>query len=78
MKKLSCKDYNKRITTRGNGNVQSHNQEQSKLGSTINASSGAHTLTYDKIIKSSFNNNNVATIKGNKFLTKILLQGPVE
>ena len=46
MKKLSYKDYNKRITTRDNVNVQSHDQEVSKLNSTINANSGAHTLTY--------------------------------
>ena len=47
MKKLSYKDYNKRITTCDNGNVQSHDQEESKLNSTINANSGAHTLTHD-------------------------------
>ena len=41
MKKLSCKYYNKRITTCNNGNVQSHDQEESKLNSTINANSGA-------------------------------------
>ena len=46
-KKLSYKYYNKRITTRDNGNVQSHDQEESKLNSTINANSGAHTLTHD-------------------------------
>ena len=48
-KKLSYKYYNKRITT--HDNVQSHDQEESKLNSTINASSGAHTLTNDKITK---------------------------
>ena len=47
MKKLSYKYYNKRITTRDNGNVQSHDKEESKLNSTITASSGAHTLTQD-------------------------------
>ena len=41
------KYYNKQITTRDNGNVQSHDQEESKLSSTINANNGAHTLTYD-------------------------------
>ena len=45
--KLSYKYYNKRITTRDNGNVQSHDKEESKLNSTITASSGAHTLTQD-------------------------------
>ena len=40
--------------------------------------SGAHTLTHDQIIKSPFNKNNIATIKTNKILTKILLLGPVE
>ena len=63
MKKLRYKYYNKRITTRDNGNVQSHDQEESKLNSTINANSGAHTLTHDKIIESLFYKNNVATIK---------------
>ena len=69
MKKLSYKYYNKWITTRDNGNVQSHDQEESKLNSTVNAGSGAHTLTYDQIIK---------TIKINKILAKILLLGLVE
>ena len=64
MKKSSYKYYNKRITTRDNGNVQSHDQEESKLNSIINAKSGAHTLTHDKIIKKSlFSKNNVTTIK---------------
>ena len=53
MKKLSYKYYNKRITTCDNGNVQSHDQEESKLNSTVIANSGAHTLTYDQIIKRS-------------------------
>ena len=42
---------------------QSHDQEESKLNSNINANSGAHTLKHDKIIKSPFNKNHVATIK---------------
>ena len=63
MKNLSYKYYNKRITTRDSGNVQSHDQEESKLNSTINVNSGAHTLPHVKIIKSLFNKNNVATIK---------------
>ena len=45
--KLSYKYYNKRITTRDNGNVQSHDKEESKLNSTITANSGAHALTHD-------------------------------
>ena len=49
--------------TRGNGNVHSHDQEESKLNSTFDANSGAHTLTHGKIIKSPFNKNNVATIE---------------
>ena len=53
MKKLSYKDYYKRITTRDNGHVQSHDQEEGKLNSTINANSGAHALTHDQIIKKS-------------------------
>ena len=47
MKKLSYKYYNKRITTFHNGNVQSHDKEESKLNSTITANSGAHTFTHD-------------------------------
>ena len=53
MKKLSQKYYIKQTTTRDNGNVQSHDQEESKLNSSITANSGVHTLTYDKIIKKS-------------------------
>ena len=52
-KKLSYKYHNKRITTRDNGNVQSHDQEETNLNSTITPNSGAHTLTYDQIIKKS-------------------------
>ena len=55
--------YNKRVTTRNNSNVQSHDQEESRLNSTINANSGAHTLTHNKIIKNSFNKNSFTTIK---------------
>ena len=51
MKKLSYKYYNKRNTTRDNDNVQSHDQEERKLNSSINVNSGAHTLTHDKIMK---------------------------
>ena len=47
MKKLSCKYYNKQITTRDNCNVQSHDQEESKLNSNINGNSGAYILTHD-------------------------------
>ena len=43
------------------------------MNSTINANSGAHALTHDKVIKKSIKKNNVATIKTNKILTKILL-----
>ena len=61
---LRCKDYNKWVTTRDNDNVQSHDQEESKLNSTINANCGAHTLlSHDKVIKCLFHKNNVATIK---------------
>ena len=53
MKTLGYKYYNKQITTRDNGSVQSHEQEESKLNSTINANSRAHSLIHDKIIKKS-------------------------
>ena len=52
-----------RITTPDNGNVQSHDQEESKLNSTINANNAAHIHLHMTIIKSPFNKNNVATIK---------------
>ena len=45
MKKLRSKYYNKRITTRDNVDVRSHDKEKSKLNSTIDANSGARTLT---------------------------------
>ena len=64
MIKLRYKYYNKRITTHDNDNVQSYDQEDSKSNSTINANSGAHALPHDKIIKSPFNENNLAIIKG--------------
>ena len=38
--------YNKRITTRDNRNVQSHDEEDSKLNSTITANSGAYAFTH--------------------------------
>ena len=47
MKELSYKYYNKRITTRDNGNGHSHDEEEKKLNSSIIANSGAHTLTHD-------------------------------
>ena len=51
------------ITTFDNGNVHSHEQEESKLYSAIKANTGTHTLSYDRTIKSPLNKNNVATIK---------------
>ena len=45
--KIKLQVFNKRITTRDNGNVQSHDKEESKLNSTITANSGAYTLTHD-------------------------------
>ena len=50
MQKLKYKYYNKRIITRDIGNVQFHDQKESKLNSTISVNSGANTLTHDKII----------------------------
>ena len=41
------------MTTRDNGDAQSHDKEESKLNSTITANSGAHTLKHDQIIKKS-------------------------
>ena len=62
--------YNKRITTRDNGNVVSHGQEESKLNSTLNANTGPHN---DIIIKSLFNKNTVATINNNLNSNKDLI-----
>ena len=56
------KYYNKQIKTHDNVNVQSHDQQQSKLNSS-NTKSGSHTFADGKITKSSFKKNNVATIK---------------
>ena len=50
MQKSRYKYYIERITTRDSGNVQFHDQEESKLNSTINVNKGAHTLTHGKII----------------------------
>ena len=61
---LRYKYYNKRIKTYDNGNVHSHDQEESKLNSTNNANSGAHTLTHDRIMENSFKANK---LKANKF-----------
>ena len=57
------KYFNKRITTRDNGNVQSNDQEESNLNSSIKANSAPHTFKHKNIIKSPFNKNNVATTK---------------
>ena len=71
-------DYNERITTRGNGNAQSHDQEESKSSSTINANSGAHALHTTKQQKTLFGKTNAATVETSKILTKTLLLGPVK
>ena len=39
------------MTTRKNSNVQSYDQEKSKLSNTINTNSSTYTLTLDKTIK---------------------------
>ena len=66
------------MPTHDNGNVQSHDQEESKLNSAINTNNVTHTLTHEKTIKIPFNKNNIALVQVNKILTKILLLGPVE
>ena len=37
----------KRITTCDNGNIQSHDKEESNMNSTSTANTGAHKLTHD-------------------------------
>ena len=66
--KLRQKYYNKSVATRDNGDVQPHDQEESKLNSTINENKSARTPTHDKIVKHAFNKNNVASIKRKQFL----------
>ena len=67
------------ITACDNGNIQFHDQEESKLNNTTNANSFAHKLTRCKIMKRPFNQNNISTIKSTiKILSKILLIMPVE
>ena len=45
--KLRYKYYNKRATTRDNGNIKFHDQEECKLSSNLIAKSGVHTLIDD-------------------------------
>ena len=78
MKKLRYNYYNKLITTRDNSNVQSHDEKENKLSSAINVNSGAHTLTHDKIIKSPFNKNSVATLKSKLSSNKDLMTRPCQ
>ena len=59
MKNLRYKYYNKRIPTRDDGNVWSHDPEESKLRRIINMNSGSHTLSDVKIIESPFNKNSI-------------------
>ena len=66
------------MTTRDHGNVQSRDQEESKLNSKIYANIGAHIIIHDKIIKTPFNKNNVETIETNKIITKIPLLGSIK
>ena len=47
MQKLKSKYYYKRIKIRDSGNVQSHDQGESKLNSVIKEYRGARTLTDD-------------------------------
>ena len=73
MKDLWGKHYKKWIKIRDNGNVQTYDQEESKLNSTINTKSGAQTLTNDKIIKNPSNKNDAAAIKSNLNSNKTLI-----
>ena len=75
MIKLSCKHYNKWITTQDSGDVQSYDQEESKLNSAIIVNSGAHTFTDDKIIKVHSIRITQQLLKPNEILTKIILLG---
>ena len=59
------------MKTRDSGSTQSHDQEESKLKSTIFANSCAHAPTDERLLKTK----KIIT-KSNKVLTKILLLGP--
>ena len=72
MKDLRGKHYKKWIKIRDNGNVQTYDQEESKLNSTINTNSGAQTFTNDKIINPS-NKNDAAAIKSKLSSNKTLI-----
>ena len=61
--KVLKKYCNKHSTTRDNDNVQSHEEKESKLNSTIITSNGAYSLIGDKIMRYPFNESNVANIK---------------
>ena len=73
MKKIRSKYYNKRIKTLDKGNVPFHDQKERKLGITIDANSGVDALRHDKIIKSPFNKNNVATMKSKQNSNKDII-----
>ena len=47
MKNLRYNYYNSESQLMKMVNVQSHDQEESKLSSTINTNNGAHTLAHD-------------------------------
>ena len=44
---LLINKFKNKITTRDNGNAQSHDQDESKLNNTINGNSGTHKFTHD-------------------------------
>ena len=45
--KIQLQVLQERITTYDNGNIQSHDKEESNMNSTITANTGAHKLTHD-------------------------------
>ena len=51
------------MATRKNSNVQSYDQEKSKLSNTINTNSSTYILTLDKTIKKTLKRKNVKTTK---------------
>ena len=71
---VSYKYYNKGITTGYNGNVQSHDKEESKLNSTINANT--YILQNNKKVSSIKITSQL--LKTNKILTKVLLLGSIK
>ena len=75
IEKWKCKYCNKWITTRDNGNVQFHDQEESKLNIIINADSVGLRLIHDKTMKSLLNKSKPVATKSKWNSNKYIVTG---